>query len=347
MTREQTFFLVTILATFVGGFLLLYPFFKYLVFALLLTYLLHPLKRKLQARIRNRALVSILIILLVLVAIILPLTLITLQLVQEVRNAISLITESPQQDVYLARTEAWIERMTSQSIDLHAYKARLLTEVRSFLLRAAPNVLGSVTGLLLGLFIMFFVMFYSFQEGRRSFERIKHLIPLAPDLKEKLIEEVKSVTWAVIYGQVVTALIQGTLGGLGFFIFGIPNPVLWGFIMIILSFLPLIGTPVIWGPAAVFKILSGHPVQGIGLLIWGGLLVTNVDNFLKPRLISGRSNIHPVVVLLGVLGGLNLFGFIGLVVGPLILALLIAMVSFYEEDYLGIGAEGQTARLKL
>ena len=211
--------------------------------------------------------------------------------------------------------------------------------MRSFLVRAAPDFLGSLTELVLGLFIMFFVMFYLFQGRRRSFDRFRELIPLAPNLKDKLIEEIKSVTWAVVYGQVMTALVQGTLGGVGFFIFGVPNPILWGFTMIILSFLPVVGTSIIWVPAGILLILSGETFRGIGLLLWGGILVMNVDNFLKPRLISGRSNIHPVTVLLGVLGGLKLFGFIGLVAGPLILALLIALIRFYEEEYLEIKGE--------
>ena len=336
MTREQGFFLLAILAAFLGAFLLLYPFLKYLVFALLLTYLMHPLRRRLQVRLRNRSLVSIAMIVLILVAIILPATYITLQLVKEVRTGVARVAESPQRDAYLEKGEVWISRIFGEPTDLHVYKDRLVREAHSFVLRVAPNVLGSVTEWLLGFFIMLFVLFYSFQGSRRAFERIKNLIPLAPNLKEKLIDEVKNVTWAVIYGQVVTAIVQGTLGGLGFFFFGVSSPALWGFIMIILSFLPLIGTPIIWVPAAIVKILSGETVRGVLLLIWGGVLVMNVDNFLKPRLISGRAKIHPVTVLLGVLGGLQLFGFIGLVVGPMILALLIALVRFYEEEYLGI-----------
>ena len=106
--------------------------------------------------------------------------------------------------------------------------------------------------------------------------------------------------------------------------------------MIILSFLPVVGTSIVWVPAGILLILSEETFRGIGLLLWGGILVMNVDNFLKPRLISGKSNVHPVTVLLGVLGGLKLFGFIGLVAGPLILALLITLIRFYEEEYLEI-----------
>jgi predicted PurR-regulated permease PerM len=335
MTREQTFFVFTICAAFLGAFFLLYPFLQYLVFALLLTYMLHPLKRRLQFRIRNRSIVALLMILLILVAVILPIVYLTTKLVQEIRTTVSIVAESPDRLVYLEKVERWVEWLTGEPSDLHVYRNQLIVEVRSFLVKAAPNFLGSISEAVLGLFIMFFVMFYSLQSGRSSLERVRSLIPLAPNLKDKLIDEIKSVTWAVVYGQVVTALVQGSLGGLGFLIFGVPNPILWGFVMVLLSFLPLVGTPIIWAPAGIFLILSGSTVRGIGLLIWGGILVMNVDNFLKPRLISGQSNIHPVVVLLGVLGGLKLFGFIGLVVGPLILALLITLINFYEEEYLG------------
>ncbi len=334
MPREQAFFILTICAAFLGGFFLLYPFLQYLVFALLLTYMLHPVRGLLQHRIRSRSLVALLMISLILVAVILPTVFITTKLVREVRGMVSLMTQAPDRDVYLVRIEGWLQRVTGEAPDLHVYKDQLITQVRGFLVKAAPDFFGSVTEWLLGFFIMLFVMFYSFQSGPGSFERVRALIPLAPSLKDKLIEEIKSVTWAVVYGQVMTALVQGSLGGLGFLIFGVPNAVLWGSIMILLSFLPMVGTLVVWAPAGLFLMLSGDTVRGIGLLLWGGLLVMNVDNFLKPRLISGQSTIHPVVVLLGVLGGLRLFGLIGLVAGPLTLALLITLVRFYEEEYL-------------
>ncbi len=340
MLKEQAFFILTICVVFLGAFLLIYPFLQFLVFALFLTYVLHPIKQRLRRRIRNGSAVALLMILLILVAVILPTAYITSKLAHEIRTSLTRVTDSPDRFVSLERIEAAIESVSGEPTDLHVYKDRLVNETRAFLVKAAPNFLGSISGWLVGFFVMLFVMFYSFQSRQLNFERVRAIIPLAPNLKDKLIEEIRSVTWAVVYGQVMTALVQGTLGGLGFLIFGAPNPVLWGFIMILLSFLPLVGTPLIWLPAGVFLILSGATIRGIGLLLWGGILVMNVDNFLKPRLISGQANIHPVVVLLGVLGGLKLFGFIGLVAGPLTLALFIALIRFYEEEYLGIKTEG-------
>jgi predicted PurR-regulated permease PerM len=104
--------------------------------------------------------------------------------------------------------------------------------------------------------------------------------------------------------------------------------------MIVTAFLPVLGTPIVWVPAAVGLILDGDMVRGIGLLIFGSTVVMNIDNFLRPRLMSGRTKVHPVLILIGVLGGLRMFGFVGMLVGPLILALLVAFIKFYELAYL-------------
>jgi predicted PurR-regulated permease PerM len=344
VAKEKYFFVICICAAFLGVVFLLYPYLNYLFFAVLLAYLLHPLRRLLQKKIKNRSVGALTLIFLILVVVILPTIFISTRLVQEVRSTVSFVTDSPQRDTYLEKVENLLRGWIGQEASLQAYKDQLTEAMKSFLVRSVPNFLGSLSDVTVGLFIMFFVLFYLFRESQEPYERLQALIPLAPNLKDKLIEEVKSVTWAVVYGQVMTALIQGTLGGLGFLIFRAPNPFLWGFMMIIFSFLPLVGTALIWVPAGIFLILSGATFRGIGLLVWGSVLVTNVDNFVKPRLISGRSNIHPVTVLLGVLGGLKLFGFIGLVVGPLILALFIALVHFYEEEYLGIKGQDQENR---
>src|SRR6266704_2868722 len=209
-----------------------------------------------------------------------------------------------------------------------------IEQIRRSIVGLAPDILGSIGELMVGLFIMFFVMYYGFRDGEGFIKRIRDLLPLEPALKESLFYEVRTITQAVLYGQVMTALIQGTLGGIGLLIFGISNWLFWGAIMIIMAFLPLLGTPLIWVPAAVSQILDGETARGVGLLIYGSTIVMNIDNVLRPRLMSGRTKVHPVLILVGVLGGLKIFGFIGMLVGPLILAVLVAFIKFYEQAYL-------------
>src|SRR5438128_1458387 len=164
---------------------------------------------------------------------------------------------------------------------------------------------------------MFSVMYYGFVEGETFVTRIRQLLPLEPSLKDSLFYELRTITQAVLYGQVMTAVVQGSLGALGLLVFGVPNWLFWGAIMIIIGFLPLVGTALVWGPAAVALILDGATARGIGLLIYGAAIVMNVDNVLRPRLMSGRTKVHPAFILIGVLGGLKVFGFVGLLVGPL------------------------------
>jgi predicted PurR-regulated permease PerM len=138
----------------------------------------------------------------------------------------------------------------------------------------------------------------------------------------------------VLYGQVLTAVVQGSVATLGFIIFGLSNWAFWGAVTIVMAFLPVIGTPIIWVPAAVGMILDGNYGAGIGLLVYGIVVIINIDNLVRPKLVSDRSKVHPVLVIIGVLGGLKMVGFSGMLVGPLILALLVALVKFFEDVYL-------------
>src|SRR5215469_15422318 len=121
---------------------------------------------------------------------------------------------------------------------------------------------------------------------------------------------------------------------MGLLIFNITNWLFWGAIMTIMAFLPVLGTPVIWIPAGVGQILDGNTGRGIGLLVYSSIVVLNIDNFVRPKLVSSQTKVHPLLILIGVLGGLKIFGFIGMLLGPLILALLVALIRFYEQAYL-------------
>lgn len=330
MRTEKYFFVLTIVAALVVTFFLLKPFATYLVLAAILTYFLRPLKRRLLPHVRSEAVCAGLLVVLVILLVVLPSIFITTHLISQVTSAYDGFREAHT----FERLAAFIQQKTGREIHFQSIALKLLDNIRAFMLDAAPNVVGSFTSLLLGLFVMFFLMYYALQQSSGLGTKLAHLIPLEAELKEKMIDEVRHVLKGVLYGQVVTAIVQGALGGLGFLVFGIGNAIFWAVMMMILSFIPFVGTPLIWLPAAIYLILEGRLWHGIGLLIYSTVIVVNVDNVLKPRLISGKSNIHPAVVMIGVLGGLKLFGFIGLVIGPLVLALLIRLLAFYEAVYL-------------
>ncbi|MFC1648956.1 AI-2E family transporter [Nanoarchaeota archaeon] len=309
-------------------FLMVKPMLAYMAMAIILTYFTHPIYKKLHSKIKSKSLASGLMILIILLVIIIPTFFIVATLVDQVPVVTSSISK-------------FLEQRTTEDSALSAIGSEgfsdtlneLLNRSGEFMVSSATSFLGSLPGVTLGLFIMFFLMYYGFKEGEKIYKVTYKYIPLKEQHKKRMMKEVQNVSSAVLYGQVMTSIIQGALGGLGFLIFGIPNPVFWGFVMILLSFLPIIGTPIVWVPAGLYEIfIHQNYVAGIGILIFGTVVIINVDNLIRPKLISGKSDIHPAVVLIGVLGGLAVFGFAGMVLGPLIMALLISMVRFYTEE---------------
>jgi predicted PurR-regulated permease PerM len=266
-------------------------------------------------------------VLLALLVMILPTIYLVSALAEQVRTGLHEYSSGSLQQV-----DDYLSQVTNGRVTIQATET--LAQIQRSIVGLVPNVLGSISEFVLGLFIMFFVMFYGFREGQGFIVYLKELLPLDIELKDSLFYELRTVTQAVLYGQVLTAIIQGALGTLGLLVFGVPNWLFWGAIMIITALLPVLGTGLIWAPAAVGLILNDQITNGVLLLVYGATIVMNIDNFIRPKLVSGRTKVHPVLILIGVLGGLSVFGFIGMLVGPLILAMLVALIKFYEQHYM-------------
>jgi predicted PurR-regulated permease PerM len=157
--------------------------------------------------------------------------------------------------------------------------------------------------------------------------------------QKQVMQQLDEVSFAIIYGSLLIALIQGGIGAIGFYFFGISSPLTWGIIMSIFALIPFIGTAIVWLPMSLILVVQGITtsssstmLKGVGLLLYGALIISTIDNILKPHIIGKRAKIHPVLVLLGVLGGLAFFGFIGFIVGPLILAVVATVIEIYEKE---------------
>lgn len=191
----------------------------------------------------------------------------------------------------------------------------------------------------LNIFIVIFIMFYLFRDGEKAVRIARDIIPIRKEHKEKIMTQFNDTIYAVIYGSIITALIQGAIGALGFFVFGIPSPLLWGGVMVIAALVPFIGTPIIWLPAGLLQVINGYVTgnalvvgKGIGLIVYGALIISSIDNLVKPKIIGERANVHPTLILLGVLGGIHLFGVVGFILGPLILSLAFAFLKLYRQE---------------
>ena len=207
------------------------------------------------------------------------------------------------------------------------------------IISSLSNFIFTIPKKILSFFVMVFLIFFMLRDGELMVKKIKYLIPLKSHHQNKIIKRFGSVTRAVVYGHFITALIQGMVGVLGLYIFGVKSPLVWGIIMIIACMIPFIGAPIVWFPLGVLKLIEGlttnttsTTIRGIGLLVYGFFIVASIDNLIKPKIIGDKAKIHPTIILLGVLGGLSIFGVIGIVVGPLILSLFLTFAEIYKTE---------------
>jgi predicted PurR-regulated permease PerM len=324
------FIIIAVLAFFI-----IKPFLVSIIGALVLAYLFHPLFLKLKKYVKKDAVSAIIICAIIILAVIIPSLFIIKSLATQ---AIGAYTSSAS---YLTEQNTFgVLSDFEDKIGINIKLENILLSVASFFAESSKEFLASFPNKILNFLIMIFLLYYFLKEGGELQARIEKLIPLKKSLKEKIIGETKEVTRAVIYGSILTAIVQGIVGGIGFAMFGIPSPIFWGFLMAIFALIPMIGTGIIWAPAAIILFAEGLIVgdssligRGIGLFIYGLLIIGLIDNFIKPKLIGEKSNIHPAIILIGIMGGLSFFGLIGIFLGPLILGLFITLIKVYGEEH--------------
>ncbi len=183
------------------------------------------------------------------------------------------------------------------------------------------------------IFITFFAMFYFFRDGEMIVKRLKYLSPLDEQYEDEIIRKFISVSRATIKGNLVLAIIKGTMGGITVWIFGVTSPILWGVIMIILSIIPLVGAWLIMYPVGIIMILTGDVWQGIAIILIAAIPIGNIDNILFPKLVGHDTGMHELIIFISMLGGLSIFGIMGLVVGPIIAAMFITILDVYSIEF--------------
>jgi predicted PurR-regulated permease PerM len=314
------------------------PYLTYALLGLILGTGFYPLYKWLQSRLKWEKASALATVLAVLVIIIIPSIIIIRSLYLEIIYFFSNGNITTIQAIVSSITE-WF----GQEIDVYKYLNDLLTTVGRSVAGSTIGLIGSVTEAAIGLLIMFSIMYYSLTGGKEWAARIEAFLPLEEDRKARLAEKIHSVIKTVLNVEITIAVLQGALGGIAFYMAGIPNPFFWGFVMALLAFLPFVGTGMVWVPAAIIKIVNNEFGWGIFLLIYGVLAIGGIDYLLRPKLVSGKSGIHPVTALIGAFGGLKLFGFPGLIIGPLIAATLEVLITFQYEDYSSIGSISKSA----
>ena len=199
------------------------------------------------------------------------------------------------------------------------------------LLSYLPSRLGDVAGTMVSFVLMVFALFFFLKDGDQFLAKAGDYMPFSINQKQRIAKQVKDIVVSTIYGGLVVAVLQGVCAGLGFMFVGFSSPVLWGVATSIASFIPAIGSFVVWGPAAFYLLATGHIAKGIVLLCIGVFIIGLIDNLLRPLIIQGRVSMPLLVIIFTVLGGIEVFGLIGIVLGPLVLAVFVSLMDIFRD----------------
>lgn len=334
-TRDRALVLVLITATalllLVCG-LLIHPFFGSISWAIALAVIAHPLHRWLAGRIGKPSLAAAIAVVVIAVVIVAPAIFVGHNVVTEAAKGVQAIQsgfdEGKLQDQFSKHSRfgsvySSLDQQMNLSGQLHGFAKNLAQLI-------AKAAWGSVT-VVLQLVLTLFVLFFLFRDRRKALEMMRSLVPLSGRETDQVFRRVGDTIHATIYGTVVVAMVQGTLGGLMFWWLGLPAPILWGAIMALLAIVPVMGAFVVWMPAAIFLGAGGEWGKAIILTAWGTVVIGLIDNMLFPVLVGKRMRMHTVPVFFGIVGGLALFGAAGLVLGPVALALTDAVLEIWRR----------------
>lgn len=209
-----------------------------------------------------------------------------------------------------------------------------LGHVRDVVLEKATSGFGDVISFFVNFLLMVFAIFFMLIDGPRFLQKGKDYMPFNEEDKLRLADQIHDIVVSTIYGGVIVGIIQGGLAGVSFAVLGFKSPVLWGFATAIASFIPLLGAAAVWGPAVLYLFATGATYKAVALLIIGAFGISLVDNILKPLIIGNRVKMPMLIILFSVLGGIKLFGLIGLILGPLVVALFVSVLEIFRNfDY--------------
>lgn len=339
------FLLFIILALAVKFYTIVIVFLPAIATACVLAYLFNPIYGYILKKTKRKSLSAFIIIFIIFSMIFVPFMLIIFGLQKEISI---LFTEETYNFIKNAMTNLQNTFYNQFSINISGYitiiDSHLAGTIQSAVTVLGPKILYSITGFALYTFLTIFIMYYILIDSEAVIVTFKEYFPLSNVNCDKLLHEVSLHTRALVLGQLLIAIMQGTLIGIGFLLFGISGSLLWGSVTVIMSFIPFLGTMVVWFPAGLIQLAQHNYFSGIGILLWGGLFVGNIDNIVRPKLTSSLGTIHPVTVLLGVFIGLKEWGLIGLVIGPLIITILLILIRMFHEEYTENGKKPKTRR---
>lgn len=316
--------------------LMLKPFMGVIAWATVLVIVFYPAHKRISKRVKQPSLAALLSCALVILVILVPAALVTVAVVNELSGALQNLQTAVN---YVLDPNSQFTGPILNRLGRYVDVSKLRSE--GFLTGQLRGMSGSIAGQTLGflgglasvivqMFFVIFTMYYFFKDGERIAGVVRDSLPLSTKQADEVMTRTREVIDASVYGVISIAIIQGILGGLAFWVLGLPSAFIWGVAMTFLSMIPMLGAFIVWLPAAIYLAVSGNWVKAILLAAWGSLVIGTVDNFLRPKLVGSRTRLHELLIFFAVLGGLQVFGVLGVVLGPVVVAITLAIVDVFR-----------------
>lgn len=345
MTREQfrgVLFLALAVVIFYLFYQVMAPFFAPIAYAAVFAIVFHPFYDWLLSHLKRPNLTALIVCATVTIVIVGPMVYLLTTLVGEAKAALEYLTQMYDSGELARLAEVGFPGLNAlkeqlgkytdpENLTIEALAVNAVSVVSGLLKDQLTTVIANTGRTVFYFGIMLFSMFFFFRDAGAIVQRCCLLIPLKEEQVRKAAKNLKSVVEATIFGGVVVALLQGLAGGILFASVGIPSAVFWGAMMAFLSFLPIVGAFLVFLPAALILIVGGSLVKGLVVLLIGALIISQIDSFVRPWLIAGKTSMHTLLLFLSILGGITLFGLLGIVMGPVIAALMVTLIRILEE----------------
>ncbi|MFZ5954997.1 MAG: AI-2E family transporter [Nanoarchaeota archaeon] len=311
--------------------LVLKPVFSSIVIALILAFIFYPTYKKLFNLTKMKTLSAVVMCIFLILIVAIPIILLTPFLFKQVFDIY----------VYIQKTDLVAPFKTifpslfsnpELSKNIVMFINDFTSKITTSMLNKFTNVLLNSTTIILNSFLILIVFFFALRDGNELIQYIKSISPFTEEYNGKIINRFKDVTYSVIFGEIIVGLVQGIITGIGLFIFKVPNTLTLTLLAILVGILPILGPALVWIPADIYLFVNGMNWAGIGLLVYGLFIIEWIDIFLKPIIVGKKVKVNSAIILISMMGGLYVFGILGLILGPLIISYLILLLDFLKKD---------------
>jgi len=324
----------------------IWPFYRPIAAAAIFSILLMPFFRLFKNTFKSRNVSAALCIFVLVFVILIPSSFIVSQMFKELNDISTFMRVAVKSgkitgsinaitgNTYIAPFKTFIQQQINLlEIDVMESISQLAESSARYLASNSIMLIKNIAWFITEIFIVLISVFFMLRDSDKLLNALKELSPFNQKETSILFQKIKDTVHATVFGGIVVAAAQGSLGGLGFFFLGLPSPALWGAVMAFLAMIPFLGAPVIWFPVVVLLIIKGLFLKGVLLFLWGAFVVGLIDNILRPIIIGRNTQLHPLLVFFSVFGGLLLMGPIGIFLGPVILSLTLTIVDFVEKRF--------------